>query len=106
MHGIQCGRSTASKRSKSGTHGAPSPMKELWPDCSTFTFVDIGGSAAFHHIEQRDDRRRRKIDMSLRCAGLIEHLAERQGDPFELGQPAEATQAVGFLWDRGRLASK
>jgi hypothetical protein len=49
---------------------------------------DLGRGAVLHHIQQRDDCCRRKVDVTKHAARFVEHLAERQVDPFELGFPA------------------
>ena len=49
---------------------------------------DLGRSAIFHDVQQRDDGSDRKVHMAQRAAGLVKHLSQRHFDQFELWLPA------------------
>ena len=73
---------------------------------------DLGRRAVLHHVEQRDDRRRREVDVAQRAARFVEHLAERQVDRLELRQPAlplgagsAASRSFAFASETGAMCS-
>jgi hypothetical protein len=47
---------------------------------------NLRGITIFHHIEQRDDARNRKIDVPFHRAGFVKYFAQREIDQFKIGQ--------------------
>ena len=90
-------------------------MNSEMPTMPSLPTTAISADAPFSMTYSSDTMRRgRKVDVGLRAAGLVEHLAERQVDQLELGQPArqlglrqrrQQLIALGVAADRHRTLS-
>jgi len=49
---------------------------------------DLGRRAVLHHVEKRDDRGRREVDVTERRSGFVDDLPQGHLDALELGQPS------------------
>ncbi len=50
---------------------------------------NFGGGAVFQHVQQGDDGGRRKVNVALQAARLVEHLPQFKLHPFKLRLPAQ-----------------
>jgi hypothetical protein len=58
---------------------------------------NFGGRAVFHHVEQRDDRRGRKIDVIEPIAGFVDDLPQGHIDAYQMRGKTSPLR----LWQNG-----
>lgn len=46
---------------------------------------DLVGGAILHHVDERDDRLMREVDVANHVTGLVQHLTTGQADDLEVG---------------------